>query len=288
MEYRRENLSFTAPDFTINSPFIVDAGVRRIVRLRNPHQMVMCILENGQIAMFHYEPTIQMAGWSRAAAGAGTYIDATVLIGAGGIDTPIFLVRRNINGVKRLYIESVPGWTAGETWQYLDAWKAYDNTTGTNVFGGLDYLEARTVDVIGDDAYIGAFPVVNGEVTLVDGEGMPITPSVVAIGLPKWCYLKTFPPVVDETTTGGPGAFKRFSSISLRLRNSRPPIINGIRPPDKSSNTTMDQGEPLVPLQDVDVANFGFSLYEPIEIGETLPLRSEIVGIYGKLSSNRL
>jgi hypothetical protein len=57
---------------------------------------------------------------------------------------------------------------------------------------------------------------------------------------------------------------------------------------DKSSNTTMDMGEPLVDLQDVDVTLLGHSLYEPITIGEVLPHRSEIVGIYGDLSSNKL
>jgi hypothetical protein len=259
-----------------------------MIRVRNPHQLMVLLLRDGQTAVFHYEPTVGLEGWSRMVMGAGSFVDATVMVDKSGLDVPLFLVQRQINGQKRLYLESMPTWSQSVNYLYSDSWVFYDNTTGTNVFTGLDHLEGSTVAVTGDAAFIGWFTVTNGAVTLVNGEGQPIIAKNVGIGLDKWAFIRTLPPAVDIKATGGPGGFKRYSSISLRLRYSVPPLVNGIRPPDKNSDTTMDSGEPLVPLQDVDVTNFGFSIYEPIEIAEVLPVRSEIVGIYGKLTSNRV
>ena len=287
LRYFDEKDGYVATDLTLFNPFIVSSGIRRMARIRNPHQMMVAVLENGIAALFHYEPNIGLQGWSRIVT-QGKYVDVTVAKDRSGLDVPVFVVQRTIGGVKRLHVEVIPRFTQAAEWQYTDSWVGYDNVGGGNVLTGLDHLEGERVQVVGDGAFIGEFTVSGGSVVLIDGEGFPITPVTAAAGLLKGAVMETLPPVVDQTSTGGVGAKKRYSNIALRLRNSRPPLINGQRPPDKYEGTTMDQGEPLVPLQDVDVANLGHSIYAPVIIAEVLPFRSEVVGIYTKLSSNKL
>jgi hypothetical protein len=261
----------------------------RMVRLRNPHQILMCVLKDGTIALFHYEPTVALAGWSRMTT-QGSYIDVTVGKDEFDNDVPVMLVQRQAaaTGSRELLIESIPQWEISADWIYMDSYVVQDNVAQTNVLSGFDHLEGYRLNVVGDGAYLGDFEVVGGDITLVDGYGEPITPFVVAAGLPKVSELILLPPVVDEMTTGGIGAYKSYSSIGLRLRDSQPPIINGIRPPTRAGNMRMDGIAPAINLDNVEIANVGYDEFQFITITEDMPVRCEIVGVFGQLESNIL
>jgi hypothetical protein len=48
----------------------------------------------------------------------------------------------------------------------------------------------------------------------------------------------------------------------------------------------MDRSQSLDLIADLKVANFGSDIYQLVEIEESLPYRSEILGMYGTTTSN--
>ena len=50
----------------------------------------------------------------------------------------------------------------------------------------------------------------------------------------------------------------------------------------------MNQSEPVEILEDVEISSLGWDPYQLVVIQETLPLRCEILGIYGKITANSL
>jgi hypothetical protein len=81
---------------------------------------------------------------------------------------------------------------------------------------------------------------------------------------------------------------KRISRVGIRGLFSRPPLINGKRPPDRSPTAIMNNMQPAIDLLDVDALNLGFDRYAVVEVSETLPVRVQLAAIFGKLESSEL
>jgi len=274
---------YFAADKTILHPEVCAVGIRRMAFVRNPHHMVVCVLNDGTIALFHYEPEYEFEAWSRYTTN-GRIIDVTLVRDEQrGYDVPLLAVERR----ERVYLESIPAWTDGNDWTYMDSYVNFVVAEPDYIFTGLDHLEGQTVVAIGDGIVIGDLSVRNGQIALVDGYNEPILVSNCTVGLPKPCVVETMPAITDQTT-GGAGSKKRYTSIGVRLRESRVPLINGIRPPVNYDRRIMDSQLPRDQLVDVEVGNLGYSVRESITIEETEPVRIEVLGVYGKLGSNSL
>jgi hypothetical protein len=115
----------------------------------------------------------------------------------------------------------------------------------------------------------------------VDDIGLPILVNRALIGLSMNSKLRPMPLVTDD-----PGAKKRYSKIQLRIIGSTIPIINGTRPATRQSITDMGTTQPPSALSQPQVANLGWTGMEIFSIEENLPLKSEILGIFGKLTTN--
>jgi hypothetical protein len=85
-----------------------------------------------------------------------------------------------------------------------------------------------------------------------------------------------------------PGAVKRYSKIYVRTIFSSRPIINGERPADRDPLTLQDESQSIDLFRDNQVAQLGWSQTQPISIRETLPVRCEIIGIFGTVKGNSL
>lgn len=292
---------YFSQDLNHNNPDITGSGIRRLVRVRNPHQMVLCVLWDGTAALLSYEPDGDMIAWSLMST-LGNYVDVVIAQDTEfAIDVPVLVVERTIKGQKKHMLEAITEWSDNTQWLYSDSYVNYSNQKPTGVLTGLGHLIGRTVSVVGDGNFIGNYTVTeflnedtglpDGMVELVDGAGGFYEVSLASVGLPKWCELETMPTVFDNQQTGGPGARKRNSSVGVRLRASKIPIINDYRPPTKQADTNFAGGNlpsRLIDLESVEVKQLGYDELATIQIGEVDPVHLELLGIYTTTISSKV
>lgn len=80
---------------------------------------------------------------------------------------------------------------------------------------------------------------------------------------------------------------KRWNKIWALMHLSAPPIINGVRPPDRSPSTPMDTPEPLSSGQ-YQAVGLGWDQNGQITIEENLPVAMNVLAIYGELARESL
>lgn len=286
MKRVREDTGWVAPDLSMLADSILATGIRRMARMRNPHQMLVCLLSSGNLALLHEDEEAEIRGWSTMSF-TGDVVDICVSPLSDGTDALVCLVSHNINGVRKLYIEAVFNWTYDRQWRYLSASTSYRFDTPTNVITGLEYLEGKRVQVIGDRQYLGSYLVTGGQVVLTDGNGLPYTFSAAVVGLGVDSELQLLPPVTPEVY-GNISATKRYSYIVVRCLASSRPIINGQRPAARDPATPM--GAPQLPdlLRDNKITNLGSDPYQFITIEENVPYPTEVQSVSGKLTSDNL
>jgi len=280
-KYSNEDGGWVAPDLTVWHPDLCSSGVVRLVRMRNPHQMLVAILGNGQIALLHQDSYLQIAGWSRINLNAHV-IDTCVIADDEGVDVLYILVRRVVAGVKKLYLEAFSDWTDFDEQQYLSSFTHRTNIDGaTHIIDGLAHLEGEIVQVVGDGEYLGSFPVLFNQVSLISQVGTEIPVTTAVVGRTMNSKMRTLPPPSTD-----PGSMKRYTDVSVRVRGSTTTIINEERVKDRTPSVDMGTSEPLTFVNDYKVANLGYDKLQIITIEETVPFRSEVLGIYGTVQEH--
>ena len=293
---------WVAPDLTVWNPEILQSGVRRMVRLRNPHQILVCLLNSGRLALLHYDiqnNVDQLFGWSTMDVGTEVK-DIAVLPDTDGFDTLYMSVMRTIEGEKKLVLEAIPFWQNTNEGQYLNSSRWFLSTQGpTNQIDNLEHLEGLRAQVVGDGSYLGVFRVKNGRVVLKDQIGNPINVVTALVGRPMTSRIMTLPIIPSSKAGADPGAKMRYSDLEVWVRDSTSPKIGTMhqgrdigvwqglsRPADRSPQSLMDQSEPLKHIAKYKVANTGWNSAQVVLVEENLPMRCEILAIYGKMNSN--
>jgi hypothetical protein len=281
-------VGWTCKDMNLLAPHITAQGIVRIVRLRNPHPMLLCVLENGSIAVLHYDRDLEFHGWSTIHI-QGNVIDITVMANSHGVDIPYAVIQRSIEGEFRLYVEGIPSFTEGASPVYMDS-NVFQSNLTSSVVTGLDHLNGKRVQVVTEYGYMGDWVVLNGQIDLVDNNGAPLDFTQVSVGLSQPCSIATLPPVVSATS-GGFLAKLRYNEVLVRVRDSTAPLIfvskweNIVRPPDRSPGTAMDTVAVIPGVTDVKVVNLGWDDKQQVAFLENTPNRLEILAVSFKLSS---
>jgi hypothetical protein len=79
-----------------------------------------------------------------------------------------------------------------------------------------------------------------------------------------------------------------FASITARVSDSVPPLINGARAGDgRPFSVPLDEVEPRV-TADLKVQNLGVSEGGIITIEQDLPFRTEVCAIYGQVQMSKV
>ena len=281
----RDDQGWIAPDLTMLADHITISGVRRMVRVRNPHQMLLCVLNNGTLALFHHDENANVSGWSRLDVG-GAVQDVALVTEPNGVDVPYLLVKRTVDGVTKLLVEGIFSWVYESDWNYMSSYNQYIFDTPTSVIGALEHLEGERVQVIGDRAYLGSFTVSGGSITLEDQAGNTVEVNAAVVGLAMSSSLTLLPPVVDART--GLGSLKRYSELVVRTIGSTRPIINGERPADRDPATLMNISQGPDIIRENQVSKVGTDTFQFITIEERVPFKTEVLSITGKLAAESL
>lgn len=281
LNYSNDEDGWVSLDLTLLNPEICFPEIVRMARCRNPHQMCLVLTSSGQVSMFHSESGVE--GWSRYVISDGVVRDMCVISDDRGVDVPIFVITRNIDGTERTYLEAIANFSSVYEWDYLTSCKTYQFETATATIAGLDHLEGKVVLVRDAYRYLGFFRVSSGFIVIQDGNGTQYPVNDCIVGLQHRSILTTLPPL-----TGSPGSKKRFAEYSVRVLGSTRPIINGERPEDRDPSASLNLSQSLDLVKDIDVSTDGWDVYATVEISEHLPFRNEIIGVYGQLQANKL
>lgn len=206
--------SFKAGDITIISEHITQSGIVEMAYQQNPNNVIWCVLTNGKICTLTREVDQQVYAWTKQVTD-GTYENIAVIPNpSGGYDEVWVVVKRNINGSDRRYVEYfVSPFTddaAQEDAFFVHSGLTYDSTPATTI-SGLDHLEGESVTVFADGAVQNSKTVASGAITLDHSA------SVVQVGLSYSSILKTMPIEYGASNGTAQTKWKKIFDIFVRL-----------------------------------------------------------------------
>jgi hypothetical protein len=233
--YRYELDSWVAPDLTILSEHITAPRVLDMAFQQEPDQTVWVVRHDGVLLSMVYEREQEVVGWSKHLTDG--LVEAVACIPGEDYWEVWLVVRREINGATRRYVELLMPWNFWTVTEladmfYVDSGLTYDGAPAT-VISALDHLEGKTVSVLADGAVHVPRVVTAGEITLDQAA------SKVQVGLP---YTSVFKSVkLEAGGQRGPvqGKIKRLSQVILRLHES----LGGKVGPDLDNLETMHARE---------------------------------------------
>jgi hypothetical protein len=259
-------------DLTFASEHLTAAGITEMQHRMYPINTVFATLADGTFLSCSLETERGIVAWSPHAIKDSSIISLTVAH-EGGVSALYALVY--FNGKLRLC-------RMGASKIFMDNYISRGYVTATNTVDGLEHLNGKTVQVIGDGNLYPDALVTAGSLTTVGPAASQFT-----VGCKSDRRLETM--LVDDIRGGGSSrsSKKGWNRIFARIYDSGLPKINGIRPPDRTPTTPMNQREPNL-SKDVIAQNVGWDYEGTILIEQDLPLDLIITGIFGELSEENL
>lgn len=275
LEYSNDYRGWMSPELTFASSHIAKSGIRKISYSRDPENTIWMVLGDGNVAACNYDRTYSLIGFNLHSF-SGRVIDSSI-IREGGVDTPVFLIERSIDGASRFYVEAMYNYQNNPV--YLDSSMFIQHGSAVTVVTGLSHLEGQPVMVIGDGEYHPeSYQVASGQITISPAA------SNTLVGLSFESRIK-FLPMESRQSGGGLGAKKSRPVIGLRLISSSQPFIDGIRP---SQNTPTNPVPELVDdfTGNVEISTLGVDGIQSFDVSESTARPMNIIGVYGKNIAN--
>lgn len=289
--YDSNSDGYIARDLTTLAPHITYSGIKEMALQQEPVPVVWCVLKNGTLAGLTYEAAESVEAWHSHEL-PGAYIESIVTLPSenGGHDELFLLVRRQINGETKRYIEVMENGIeenaeGSEECFFVDSGLSYHGEKVSRV-AGLDHLEGETVAILADGAVQTEKVVQNGAINLD-------TPAcVVHAGLPFVSVLQTMPLVGIGHDGISEGSTKRISGLLLRLYKTLGFSIGSPERVEKqsfrSSSDPMN-APPALFSGDKKVSFCAqWERFSDIRIEQDQPLPLTILGIFPLVSTNRI
>lgn len=271
--YRYDIDGFSSPDRTVFAEHITQSGIIDIAFQQEPDSMMFCPRGDGVMAVCAYDVEQEVVGWNRWIT-QGLYQSVACIPTATAEDV-YTVVERAINGVQKRFIEVFDPNVA------LDLAMVGTSGPGQTVWTGLGYLEGMQVQVLGDGAYMGAFTVASGQVTL------PRAAHAVQIGLAYAALIETLQVEVAGNGSTVQGQPISVNEVVLRVLDTKAVVLNGNEiDPRKFGPDLLDQAPPDFE-GDVRVATFTDSIYKVKQIiTQPYPLPFHLLNVIRTVTVN--
>jgi hypothetical protein len=256
-----------SPDITWISEHITRAGIKEIHFARDPSTLILCLLNDGTVAVCTYDRSQKALGWSLFDLGSLDIVSMAVVNGSNG--SIIIGAGKQGNGVMSLLLSPSSLAVAAN----MDSAIIRPVEAG-NVVTGLEHLEGMEVAVKVQNAVHPNKTVVGGQITL------DYTDTLALVGLAYTSRMKTLPLDVGSTNGTGSGNLKHWAKIYVRLIDSANPKINGIRPPTREAITPMNEVQPNLTV-DLQATDLGRTRTAQITIEQDLPLQLTVLNLFG-------
>ena len=268
--YEWQENNWVSKDLTFASEHITAGIGRHSCWAQNPSSLFLLELEDGTIAALTYDRTAEANAWTR-------------IVNPGMANKDLTTGRRNGNNEIVTIGQRVAGFLDIDSYSpdqiKLDSYVAVFDPDGTNIITGLDHLEGETVRPIVDGAINPLEVVVGGQITTQQ------TGQQLYAGMPYTATIKTLPPDIPQNQIRS--WKKRWNKVWALMYDSKAPIINGVRPPDRTPSTPMDTVEPDTSGH-YKTVNLGWDDFGQITIEEDLPVNMNVLAIYGEMGTEAL
>ena len=202
--------SYDGSELTIFANHLFEG--RQIVDMayaKEPFRIVWCVMSDGKLTGLTYNPKQSIAGWHRHETDGE--FESIAVIREGFEDVCYFIVKREINGQTKRYVERMATRIIKKATDsiFLDSALKYSGIPVTKL-SGLEHLEGKTVLCNADGGVIERV-VKNGSINL-DYEA-----SIITVGLPYEFELETLN-VEGENTIG---VKKVINRLLIKIKDSR-------------------------------------------------------------------
>lgn len=213
--YQREAGGFVSGDLSLRAPHLFDnMDITDLAYSKAPIPIVWAISSSGKLLGITYVPEQQVGAWHWH--DTDGVFESLAVVAEGHEDVLYVVVRREINGVSKRYVERMHSrqFVDPADGFFVDCGGTYDGTPTMKVTG-LHWLEGKTVNILADGAVHPQRVVTGGEIDL-DNEA-----SKIHIGLPIVADLQTLPVTLQlQDGSFGQGRYKNVNKAWLRVYRS--------------------------------------------------------------------
>jgi hypothetical protein len=216
MAYNYQAGGYITGDLSLRTPHLFDGlDIVDMAYAKAPQPLVWSVSSNGKLLGMTYVPEQQVGAIHQH--DTDGLFESCCVVAEGTEDALYVVVQRTINGASKRYIERMAPRlfaTAADAF-FVDCGATYSGAA-TTVINGLDYLEGKTVSVLGDGAVFPQKVVTSGAITLEQAC------TKVQVGLPITADLQTLPLAMETKTDGASmqGRYKNVNKVWLRVYRS--------------------------------------------------------------------
>lgn len=176
---------------------------------KEPFRIIWCVLSDGSLCGLTYNRKQEISGWHRHETDG--LFEAVACIREGFEDVAYFIVKREINGVTKRYVERMATRIINKATDsiFLDSALKYEGSPIKTIHG-LEHLEGKEVHVNADGGFE-KHTVENGTIILTQPS------SIISVGLPYEFELETLG-IEGENTHG---LLKKINRVSIKINESR-------------------------------------------------------------------
>jgi len=201
-------------DLSLRAPHLFDGlDIVDMAYAKAPFPTVWAVSTSGKLLGLTYVPEQQVGAWHQHDTDGA--FESCCVVAEGAEDVLYAVVRRTIGGVATRYVERLHSrqFTAPADAFFVDCGATYDGAA-TTIVSGLNWLEGKTVSVLGDGAVFPQKVVTGGAITLEQAC------TKVQVGLPITADVQTLPLSAQIDAAYGQGRLKNLNKVWLRVYRS--------------------------------------------------------------------
>lgn len=177
---------------------------------KEPYRILWCVMSDGTVNALTYNKKQEVAGWHKHET-KGSF-EAVAVVREGYEDVPYFVVKREINGQTKRFIERMGTRIIEKTEDgvFLDSSLRYEGEP-IQYISGLEHLEGETINLLADGCVVEGKQVINGSVSL------DYPASKIVAGIPYEFELET----LNLESENSHGMLKIVNTINIKVDKSR-------------------------------------------------------------------
>jgi len=209
-----------------------------------PDSIIWCVRSDGVLLGLTYYRDHKIFGWHKQITD-GKFLDVCSVRDNDGNDETYFIIEREINGLKKQYIEKFTSRNFDNDIKnafFVDCGLTYKGAA-VKTISGLDHLEGKTVVALADGNVIKNLTVTGGSVAIMNAS------EIIHIGLPFESKMETldieFP--VNAASNTAQNIVRSIKTLTIRLKDTRglfvgPDMDNLVEVPFRTNEPL---GEPI-------------------------------------------
>jgi len=215
MAYNDSAGGYITGDLSLRSPHLFDnLNITDMAYAKAPQPVCWFTSTSGKLLGLTYVPEQQVGAWHQHDTFSGAF-ESCAVVAEGNEDVLYVLVRRNLGGQTRRYVERMA------SRQFLNQSNAFFVDSGLTYSGapvstisGLGHLEGQILNILADGAVHPPRQVVGGSITLDEPAG------IVHAGLPIVADIETLPVAAGVDSGYAQGRAKNVNKVWLRVYRS--------------------------------------------------------------------